>query len=108
MKDTIFDFLKSKTFWTVLTLQVIAIEPYLPMLKEYLPVEFGYVATLILPVAILWAKILRDKALIDTMTNKEKDIVKEAIKTKTKTEVKKKVTKKLEQLNKNKELEQGE
>ena len=42
------------------------------------------------------------------MTNKEKDIVKEAIKTKTKTEVKKKVTKKLEQLNKNKELEQGE
>lgn len=97
MKDTIFDFLKSKTFWTVLTLQVIALEPYLPLLKEYLPVEFGYVATLILPVAILWAKILRDKTLIDNMTNKEKGIIKDVIKTKAKTEIKKKVTKKLEQ-----------
>ena len=76
MKNTILDFLKSKTFWTVLTLQIIAIEPYLPLLKEYLPVELGYVATLILPVAILWAKILRDKALIDSMTNVEKDKVK--------------------------------
>lgn len=77
MKDTIFDFLKSKAFWTVLTLQVIALEPYLPMLKEYLPAEFGYVATLILPVAILWAKIFRDKDLIESNTNKEKDINKE-------------------------------
>lgn len=100
MKDTIFSFFKSKTFWTVLTLQIIAIEPYIPLLKEYLPVEFGYVATLILPVAILWAKILRDKALIENMTSKEKDIIKDAIKTKAKTEVKKKVTKKLEQINK--------
>lgn len=101
MKNTILDFLKSKTFWTVLTLQIIAIEPYLPLLKEYLPVELGYVATLILPVAILWAKILRDKALIDSMTNVEKDKVKKVIKETAKSKIKKKVEDKIgEQLEK--------
>lgn len=93
MKDTILDFLKSKTFWTVLTLQIIAIEPYLPLLKEYLPVELGYVATLILPVAILWSKIIRDKALIDSMTNVEK--VKKVITEKAKSKIKKKVEEKI-------------
>lgn len=95
MKNTILDFLKSKTFWTVLTLQIIAIEPYLPLLKEYLPVELGYVATLILPVAILWSKIIRDKALIDSMTNVEKGQVKKVITEKAKSKIKKKVEEKI-------------
>lgn len=115
MKDTVFDFLKSKLFWGVLTLQIIAIEPYIPMIKEYLPAELGYISTLVLPVIILWAKVIRDKGVLDdVMKNKNKDDVKEAVKEvakkKVKTEVKKKVTQKIgEQVNKNnKSLDQGE
>lgn len=76
MKNTILEFLKSKTLWAVLTLQIIAIEPYLPLIEQHLPVEMGYVATLILPVAILWAKIIRDKGLLEELSKTTKKVVK--------------------------------
>lgn len=65
MKDTIFRFLKSKTFWTIAILQLIAIEPFIPVIKDHLPTEMKYIGTVILPIAIVWAKVARDKGLLE-------------------------------------------
>lgn len=94
MKNTILDFLKSKTFWAIITLQIIAVEPYVPMIKEYLPTELSYIATLVLPVAILWAKVIRDKGVLEALNTKVKSSTKEVVKKKAKSAVKKKVTEK--------------
>lgn len=102
MKNTIIEALKSKVFWGIVTLQVIAIEPFIPLIKQYLPSELSYITTLVLPVVILWAKVMRDKGILDDVKSSAK---------KRKTIIKKKVTNKIgEQLNKdnNNNKEQGE
>lgn len=101
MKNTIIEALKSKVFWGIVTLQVIAIEPFIPLIKQYLPAELSYITTLVLPVVILWAKVIRDKGILDDVKSSKKR----------KTIIKKKVTNKIgEQVNKdnNNNKEQGE
>lgn len=96
MKDTILGYLKSKTLWAVITLQIIAIEPFVPVIKEYLPEELKYVAGIIIPIAILWAKVIRDKGILnDENTKDENEPIKEAVKKKAKTAVKTAVKKKV-------------
>lgn len=110
MKNTVLSFLKSKTFWTIAILQVIAIEPFIPAIKDFLPEEMKYIGTVVLPVAIVWAKVVRDKGILELMSLDNKDEVKQEVKKKVKTVARKKVAEKVtEQVNKNnKKEEQGE
>lgn len=98
MKDTILKFAKSKTLWAILVFQLIAVEPYIPLIKETLPDELKYLATIILPISILWAKIIRDKKLLDEVNsnNDVEDIAKDVVKDVVKKKVVKKISKKLE------------
>ena len=116
MKDT----LKSKNLWgtigVVMTFQLIAIEQYLPHINQYLPTEYAFIGTVILPTLIVFAKILRDQGILTKYllslgyTNNSSDVIKdvtleqgnikEEVKKATKKAVKKKVTTKI-----NKELD---
>lgn len=107
MKDT----LKSKNLWgtlgVVMTFQLIAIEQYLPQINQYLPTEYAFIGSVILPSLIVFAKILRDQGILtkyllsmgysNAGAGEIKDVtpvqgaVKEEVKKATKKAVKKKV-----------------
>lgn len=114
MKDT----LKSKNLWgtigVVMTFQMIALEQYLPHINQYLPTEYAFIGTVILPSLIVLAKILRDQGILAkyllslgysntsavevTENSSEQGTVKEEVKKATKKAVKNKVSKELDKV----------
>lgn len=94
MKNT----LKSKTLWIVLALELIAIEPYIPTIREFLPPELAILGSFVLPALILLAKIARDQGLLTTVLSQGDTAIKsDEIKTKAKKAVKKRVVKKVDE-----------
>lgn len=105
MKNTF----KSTKLWStiscILIFQLIALEPFLPKVNEYLPTEYAFIGTLVLPSLVIFAKIIRDKGFLSSYlqskgfvlsapdkteeSNVAKEIIKDTVKKATKKSVKK-------------------
>lgn len=69
MKNTF----KSKKLWStigaLLIFQLIALEPFLPKINEYLPAEYAFIGTLVIPSIVVFAKVIRDKGFLTNYLN---------------------------------------
>ena len=103
MKDTLnfLEIFKSKTFWVVVGLELLALEPYLPQISQMLPEQFAAVGAVILPALILGAKVARDNGVLNlgkTASKSRKGVIKDVAKTKAKEVATKRVTERAEKV----------
>lgn len=103
MKDTFkfLDIFKSKTFWIVVGLELLALEPYLPQISQMLPEQFAAAGAIILPALILGAKVARDNGLLTlgkTASKSKKGVISNVAKAKAREAASRKVTEKAERV----------